>query len=72
MTACTVCDKPTAKVIYFGLPGRLCLNYGCALLTGLASLVPEWLQYLAWGEDGAVFMTYKGSYFPALWRWLTR
>lgn len=67
---CENCGSVTRKVIYFGLPGILCQNQGCNLLTGLAAYVPEFVQHLAWGPDGACFMVYETGYWPALWRWL--
>lgn len=62
---CPVCGADTVKVIYFGLPGRLCDDYQCGNLAGLASYAPvvsdgEAFQYLA----------YEGSYWAALWHWL--
>ncbi len=71
--ACPICGQFTrVKVIYFGLPGVLCLGADCSLLTGPAAYVPIWLAQLCSGEDGFSFLTYEGSYWPALWRWLTR
>ena len=56
------------KVIYFGLPGHLSED---GVLTGLAAYVPEWLQQMCAGPDGFCFLAYEGSYWPALWYWLT-
>ena len=67
---CAVCGNGAMKVIYFGLPGRLCEDIGCGSLTGLASYVPESVQQFASGEDGFCFMSYEGGYWPALWQWL--
>jgi hypothetical protein len=66
---CQGCGRQPAQVVYFGLPGRLCLN-GCNVLTGPASYVPAFVQHLAVGDDGFCFMVYEGSYWPALWHWL--
>ena len=72
VTGCPMCDTARWKVIiYFGLPGLLCQNVGCSSLHGPAAWVPEWLTQLAGGEDGFAFMTYEGSYWRALWEWLT-
>lgn len=63
---CPTCNSPTVKVIYFGLPGRLCDVWDCGTLTGLASYAPA-------VSDGEAFeyMAYEGSYWAALWFWLT-
>lgn len=68
---CEYCGSETTKVIYFGLPGRLCENAECSLLTGLAAWVPRWLSVACAGPDGFAFMAYEGGYWPALWYWLT-
>lgn len=67
---CPNCNSEMMKVIYFGLPGRLCENYGCSTLSGPVELIPNWLSQFAAGEDGFCFMTYEGSYWRALWQWL--
>lgn len=68
--ACPRCSRPMWKVIFVGLPGRLCQNFGCSVLTGPAEFVPNWLAQLTAGPQGFGFMPYEGSYWRALWRWL--
>lgn len=61
MTHCPDCAARLSKVIYAGLPGKVCTS--CFLMMGLAS-------YAAMiGFNGELFV-YEGSYFIALWHWL--
>lgn len=68
---CPRCGAETMKVIYFGLPGRLCETDGCRTLTGLAAYAPPVASEGPDGELVFAFIPYTGSYLPALWRWLT-
>lgn len=63
--SCPHCGGDTMKVIYFGLPGRLCERWECSTLTGLASHAPA-------VSDGDAFqyLAYEGSYWSALLHWL--
>lgn len=66
---CAVCGSETDKVIYFGLPGRLCRRWTCGCHDGAAACAP----YVATEtDDGPAFayFFYQGSYWLALWRWL--
>lgn len=70
---CGVCGHEAAKVIYFGLPMRLCLDSECSGLTGMCARLAGWLPIASEGEDGEpafAFMAYEGRYLPALWAWL--
>lgn len=69
--ACPLCGGETHRVIYTGLPGRLCKDERCAALTGLAAYVPPIVTETDQGPMFA-FMVYEGSYWRALWRWLTK
>lgn len=63
------CSNPNeVNVIFFGLPGRLCLS--CNTLEGLAKWVPEWLMQASAIEEGFMFYEYEGSYWIALKDWL--
>lgn len=68
---CPMCASPMMKIIYMGLPGRLCTVDGCHCLTGAAAYAPSVASET---DDGPAFafMPYEGSYWRALWRWLTR
>ncbi len=67
MTDCPLCNGKTVKVIYFGLPGRLCED--CQCLDGLAAYAPPVASDTDAGPMFA-FMVYEGSYWRALWHWL--
>lgn len=67
---CPACGSPTVKVIYFGLPGRLCTNETCCCLDGIASMAPPVATDTPFGPMFA-YLQYDGSYWRALWRWLT-
>lgn len=66
---CETCGGETIKVIYFGLPGRLCLDEQCSTLTGLATFAPP-VATETWDGTMFAFMPYEGSYWRALWRWV--
>lgn len=59
---CLECGRSNvAKVIYLGLPMRLCLE--CSTLYGFWAWVPG--IYFNGG-----FMVYRGPYLNALWHWI--
>ncbi|WP_142851012.1 hypothetical protein [Telmatospirillum sp. J64-1] len=66
--SCPNCGEPMVKAIYLGLPGEFCES--CNTLTGLAAYAPPVASQT---EDGPLFkfMVYEGSYWRALWHWLT-
>lgn len=68
MKSCPVCDEPMSKAIYVGLPGRFCLN--CNVLDGLAAWAPPVSTETEHGPMFSFFI-YEGSYWKALWHWLT-
>lgn len=61
---CRRCGAPTMKVLYMGLPARLCSDDSCSTLDGGLSRAITWLPFNGW------FFAYEGGYWPALWRWL--
>jgi len=58
------------RVIYLGLPGRLCPTSGCNTLLGPASYAPAITYLNAEGEIDFHFTRYEGSYLKGLWFWL--
>ncbi|KKW13063.1 MAG: hypothetical protein UY48_C0005G0019 [Candidatus Gottesmanbacteria bacterium GW2011_GWB1_49_7] len=62
---CADCGEPEAKVIYYGLPHHMCLQCDPPLLTGFWSRLTAHLPFSGW------MMVYKGSYWRALWRWVS-
>lgn len=63
---CPNCDAESMKVIYYGLPARLCRSDECRRLFGFWSFILERLPF------NGRFLGYTGSYLPALWTWLRR
>ena len=63
---CPNCGGRMLKVIYMGMPGRICADEYCSTVTGLAAFMP----LVSNGEHFA-YAAYRGSYWRALWRWLT-
>lgn len=68
---CPLCGEDGAmKVIYCGLPVKLCANDRCNCMWGfwskLAAAIP-----IATDDGYFAFMAYEGSYLKALWHWLT-
>jgi hypothetical protein len=67
--ACPLCGSDASKVIYCGLPMRLCDSGDCNCTFGVWAWVAAYLPIAT--EDGEfAFMTYDGWYLPALWAWL--
>lgn len=65
--ACPLCgETESQQVIVYGLPARICPNEGCHCLFGGAEWLISRLPFNGW------FMAYEGSYWRALWHWLTR
>lgn len=72
--SCPLCKSDAHKVIYFGLPMRLCADDNCNCLFGFWSTLANWLPIASEderGEPAFAFMSYEGSYVAALWAWLT-
>ena len=61
MKNCPQCGAPLSKVIYAGLPGKMCFN--CALFMGMASYIAVLFF------NGNLFV-YEGPYWRALWHWV--
>ena len=69
---CPVCYRAEQiKVLYFGLPGLLCVNEECHALTGMAAWLPPIATEDPDGEPAFKFFAYEGSYLKALWQYLT-
>jgi hypothetical protein len=64
---CPNCSRPGDKVIYYGLPFRLCPSEACSTLWGHWAL--EWISAAL--PFNGFFLKYEGSYARALWVWLT-
>ncbi len=66
MGRCPQCNREDIfKVIYYGLPGKLCNNNSCNCLFGV------WMNITYVLPFNGMFMVYEDSYWPALWTWLT-
>lgn len=68
---CQRCGERTSKVIYMGLPGRMCFARDCNSLTGLAAYAPAVATEDEFDGPMFKFLAYEGSYWRALWHWLT-
>lgn len=66
---CPNCQECAERVIYFGLPGLFFEH--CCCLSGLASYAQPLATEDENGELGFKFLYYEGSYWRALWCWLT-
>jgi hypothetical protein len=62
---CPLCGSSHEKVIYAGLPLKLCVKKDCNCVWGFWSRLFYLLPF------NGVFMKYHGSYWRALWHWLT-
>lgn len=71
---CPACQSEAVKVIYFGLPMKLCSDPQCCCLFGALSWVATVLPIPStneYGEPGWGFLAYEGGYLRALWHWLS-
>lgn len=69
MGTCPGCGGRADKVIYLGLPMRLCSDVdGCACLSGFWSFVA--FAFPIHDGEHFAFMVYDGSYWSALRVWL--
>lgn len=67
---CPGCQSSvTMKVIYFGLPMKLCGECNC--LWGVCSWIASWFPITTPDGDEFAFFAYEGSYFKALYHWFT-
>ncbi len=62
---CPRCSTVGVKVIYYGLPHRLCDNDECVCLWGPFDWLTTKLPF------NGFMLQYQGSYWSALWTWLT-
>ncbi len=62
---CPLCGKQSVKVIYYGLPHRLCCDEACSCMFGF------WFELTRYLPFNGFLMIYEGPYLPALWHWLT-
>ncbi len=63
--ACPLCGSAMERVLYMGLPGRLCTAPPCAALKGPALLAAQ-----VWFNGAFVVVPEGSSYWSALWWWL--
>ena len=61
---CPLCKEDSYKIIYYGLPVRLCKNEQCNCMFGFWCIVMDFFPF-----NGVLFK-YKESYIIALYRWL--
>jgi hypothetical protein len=61
------------KVIYYGIPCLLCDAYNRSSARECSVLVAPWWAdwFIADLPFNGEFMVYEGSYWSALWHWLT-
>lgn len=67
MVECPMCHGRAGKILYMGFPGWFCAS--CSGAGGAASYVMMWFDWLEGG--GWTLLSYEGSYWRALWRYLT-
>lgn len=61
---CPLCSSESSKVMYAGLPMRMCTKSDCMCCFGGMAWVMEWIHF------NGVFVYYTGSYWKALWHFL--
>lgn len=64
MKPCPHCASESLKVIYYGLPHRLCSNEQCNALFGSCAALTQWLPF------NGYFLAYDDGYLSALWAWI--
>jgi len=62
---CPQCQGSAFKVIYYGLPLKLCKDESCSCLFGFWHFIAYHLPF------NGFFYIYEDNYFSALFRWLT-
>ena len=62
---CPKCGEAGTKVLYSGIPAKFCLNESCSTLWGVGSYLIAMLPF------NGMFVHYDGSYFSALWFFLS-
>jgi hypothetical protein len=63
---CPRCGGAGLKVIYAGLPAKLCADDECSTMWGGMSWIISLLPF------NGVLLAYEGGYLPALWHWIFR
>jgi len=61
---CPTCGVESSKVLYMGIPVRLCNDRNCNTVFGFWS----WLMALV--PFNGFFFVYEGSYLKAMYDWL--
>lgn len=61
---CPLCGGAAERVLYAGLPARLCAADRCRCLFGGAAWLIGRLPF------NGMFMVFEGSYLRALWAWV--
>lgn len=62
---CPACGKKTEKVLYMGVPMRLCTDkVKCSTVFGFWAFIMFIVPF------NGMFLVYEGSYFSALWHFL--
>lgn len=65
MKKCPACGHESVKVLYAGIPFKLCNNEQCNTIFGLGSYLITLLPF------NGMLVEYEGNYFEALWFFLT-
>jgi hypothetical protein len=61
---CPICTSEATKVIYYGIPVKLCNNIMCNCLFGIFAPLAYRFPFKGW------FYSYEGSYTSALFAWI--
>ena len=64
---CPLCGEPVLKAIFAGLPLKMCSNDDCQCAWGLGTVA---MNLMSNGAGWALFI-YPGSYWVALYHWLS-
>ncbi|MFN3200015.1 MAG: hypothetical protein ACE366_16585 [Bradymonadia bacterium] len=65
---CPSCGAHQHRVVYYGLPHRLCSNEQCSRLDGWPCVLTEHLPFT--GRLLVYVSPYVRNYWRALWSWL--
>ena len=61
---CPSCKADGDKVIYMGIPVKLCMNENCNTVWGFWSFIMTWIPF------NGYFTVYEGNYFVELFYWI--
>lgn len=64
MEKCPLCNSDYDKVIYYGLPTKLCQNEVCSCMFGFWTIITNLLPFNGW------LLIYNGTYINALLHFL--